>query len=221
MKDLSITQEYMICTANKKGVLSSSNQKAIACLIVGGLLEMQLENCISINDKKIHVCAPLPDNMSYLNPLYQIVNQGKPIKAEKVVETYTVAFTNKKLYELEDALIESLKEADVVEPVKTGIFGNKDSYAPKKEIITGIIEKIRAELLEDGEISEDVIALTALMDKAGSLKDYFSKYKQKELKNKIEIIKKSEAGTLAKEMAQHIEALEMAAIMPAIFTSMQ
>lgn len=31
------------------------------------------------------------------------------------------------------------------------------------------------------------------------MKDYFSKYEQKELKNKIEAIKKSEAGTLAKE----------------------
>ncbi len=58
----------------------------------------------------------------------------------------------------------------------------------KKDIITGIIEKIRAELLEDGEISEDVIVLTALMDKVGNLKDYFSKHEQKELKNRIEAV---------------------------------
>lgn len=75
--------------------------------------------------------------------------------------------------------------------------------------------------MEEGEISEDVIALTALMDKAGNLKDYFSKYEQKELKNKIKTIKKSEAGTLAKEMAQHIEALYMAAIIPVMFSNIQ
>lgn len=217
MKDLSITQEYMICTVNEKGTLSSYNQKAVVCLIVSGLLEMQLEQCISLNDKQVSVCGELPEHMAYLKPLYNVINQGKPMKVEKVVEAYTMTFTNKKLYELVDALMESLKEADVVEPVKAGASGNKDRYVPKKDIITGIIEKIRAELLEDGEISEDVIALTALMDKAGNLKDYFSKYEQKELKNRIEAIKKSEAGTLAKEMAQHIETLTvMIAIMPVI-----
>ncbi len=219
MKDLSIAQEYMICTVNEKGVVSSYNQKAVACLVVSGLLEMQLAKCIVLNDKKVSVCSELPENMTYLKPLYNIINQGKPIKVEKVVETYTIAFTNKKLYELEDTLIESLKEADVVEPAKTGLLGNKDSYVPKKDIVTGIIEKIRAELLEDGEISEDVIALTALMDRSGNLKDYFSKYEQKELKNKIEAIKKSEVGTLAKKITEHIDALSVAAIVPAIFSN--
>lgn len=219
MKDLSIAQEYMICTANGEGTIAGYNQKAVACLIVSGLLEMQLAKCISLNDKNVSVCAELPENMAYLKPLYNIINQGKPMKVEKVVKAYTIAFTNKKLYELEDALMESLKEADVVEPVKAGLLSNKEGYAPKKDIVIGIIEKIRAELLEDGEISEDVIALTALMDKAGNLKDYFSKYEQKELKNKIETIKKSEAGTLAKEMTQHIETLYIAAIIPAMFAN--
>ena len=219
MKDLSIAQEYMICTVNEKGAIAGYNQKAVVCLVVSGLLEMQLAKCIALNDKKVSVCSELPENMTYLKPLYNIINQGKPMKVEKVVETYTIAFTNKKLYELEDALMESLKEADVVEPAKAGLLGNKNSYAPKKDIVTGIIEKIRAELLEDGEISEDVIALTALMDKAGNLKDYFSKYEQKELKDKIEAIKKSEAGTLAKEMIEHIDALTVAAIVPAIFSA--
>lgn len=216
MKDLSITQEYMICTVNGKGTISSYNQKAVACLVVSGLLEMELAKCISINDKKVSVCAELPEGMAYLKPLYNVINQDKPMKIAKVIEAYTVAFTNKKLYELEDALMASLQEAGVVEPVKAGLLGNKDSY----DIVTGIIEKIRAELLEDGEISEDVIALTALMDKVGNLKDYFSKYEQKELKNKMEAIKKSEAGTLAKEMIQHIEALDMAAIIPTIIPTM-
>lgn len=59
--------------------------------------------------------------------------------------------------------MESLKEADAVEPAKAGLLGNKEIYVPKKATITRVIEKIRAELLEDGEISEDVIALTALI----------------------------------------------------------
>lgn len=141
MKDLSITQEYMICTVNVKGALSGYNQKAVACLIVSGLLEMQLAKCISLNDKKVSVCAELPEDMGYLKPLYNVLNQGKPMKAEKVVETYTIAFTNKNLYELVDTLMESLKEADVVEPVKAGLLGNTDRYVPKKTLLRELSKK--------------------------------------------------------------------------------
>lgn len=228
MKDLSITQEYMIFALNKKGSFPSSNSTAIACLVVSGVLEMQLEGCISLNDKKLTVCAKLPENLSYLKPLYNVINQGTPVKAEKVVEAYTVSFSNKKLNELTDALINELIKADIAEPAKAersgnkGTFSrlliggalmgaipsrNKDTFVPKKEVITGIIEKIRAELLEDGKISEEVIALTALMDKAKYLNEYFSKFEQQELKGKLEKIRNSDAGTLVKEMVQHIDDL--------------
>ncbi len=219
MKDLSITQEYMICTVNEEGILSSHNQKAIVCLIVSGVLEMQLEKCVYLKDKKLTVCAGLPENMAYLKPLYDVINQGKPVKAEKVVETYTAAFTNKKLNELVDALMDGLKAADVVELVKTGLLKNKDTFVPKKEVITGIIEKIRAELLEDGEISEEVVALTVLMEEAGSLNEYFSKFEQKELKTKLETIKNSDAGTFVKEMVQHMDELMASMLISSVIAS--
>lgn len=212
MKDLSITQEYMMLAVNEKGVLSAYNQKAIACLIVGGLAEMQMEGCIAMENKKIAVCAELPERISYLKPLYDIINRGKPVKPEKIMEAYTASFTNKNLNELLNAIVNELKAAGAVEPVKTGILGSKESYAPKKAVITGIVEKIRAELLEDGEISEEVIALTALLDKAGQLKDYFSKYEQKELKEKISQIRNSDAAKTAKETIQHIDALAASVI---------
>lgn len=105
-------------------------------------------------------------------------------------------------------MIDQLKSADAVEPVKTGLLGNKEAFAPKKEAVTGVIEKIRAELLEDGDVSEDVIALTVLLDKSGQLKEYFSKYEQKELKEKLEVIRKSEAGTTVKELLWYIDSLD-------------
>ena len=49
-----------------------------------------------------------------------------------------------------DALLDELKSADAVESVKTGLLGSKEAFAPKKEAVISVIEKIRAELLEDG-----------------------------------------------------------------------
>ena len=198
MRDLSITQEYMICTVNNKGALPAANPKAGVCLVVGGLLELQLEQCISMDDKKVvTVCAELPERMFYLKPLYDVIHQGKPM----------------------DALMESLKAADVVEPVKAGLFGNKEGYAPKKEVITGIIEKIRAELLEDGELSEDILALTILLDKSGQLKEYFSKFEQKELKGKLNAIRKSKTGTTVKDLLWYIDSLDASIMISTMISS--
>ena len=219
MNDLSITQEYMVCALYEKGTLSPNNQKAIACLIVGGILEMQLEKCISIENKKITVCTELPEHMSYLKPLYNVINQGKPIKADKVMEVYVASFSNKKLNELLEELINGLKVAGVIETVKAGLLGNKEKYIPKKEVVTNIIEKIRAELLEDGEVSEEVIALTALLDNAGQLKDYFSKYEQKELKEKLIEIRTSDAGKTVKEAIEYIDNLIAIIVASTVVTS--
>lgn len=220
MRDLSITQEYMICTVNNKGALPAANPKAGVCLVVGGLLELQLEQCISMDDKKVvTVCAELPERMLYLKPLYDVIHQGKPMKAQKIVETYVSSFTSKKLNMFLDALMESLKAADVVEPVKAGLFGNKEGYAPKKEVITGIIEKIRAELLEDGELSEDILALTILLDKSGQLKEYFSKFEQKELKGKLNAIRKSKTGTTVKDLLWYIDSLDSSIMISTMISS--
>lgn len=218
MRDLSITQEYMICTVNNKGALPAANPKVGVCLVVAGLLELQLENCISMDDK-VTVCAELPEHMSYLRPLYDVIRQGKPMKAQKILEAYVSSFTTKKLNMLLDALTESLKAAGVVDPVKAGLFGNKEGYAPKKEVITGIIEKIRAELLEDGELSEDVLALTVLLDKSGQIKEYFSKFEQKELKGKLDAIRKSKTGTTVKDLIWYIDSLDASVMLSAMISS--
>ena len=54
-----------------------------------------------------------------------------------------------------------------------------------------MIQNIRAELLEDGELSEDIIALTALLDKSGELSRYFSAYEKKALKARLKEIKEN------------------------------
>ncbi len=135
------------------------------------------------------------------------MNQGKPVKLDKVFETYMVAFTDKKLHELTDSIMNSLKDANVVIPVKAGIMGNKENYVPAKETVNYVIEKIRAELLEDGELTEDVIALTALLDRAGYLKDYFFKHEKSELKRRLSEIKDSEAGKSVKDMVNNVEGI--------------
>ncbi|MFD1412835.1 hypothetical protein [Oceanobacillus jeddahense] len=53
MNDLSITQEFLLCSLNDKGKLPSFTSERLVGFLASGLLELQLENCINIEEKKL------------------------------------------------------------------------------------------------------------------------------------------------------------------------
>ena len=90
-----------------------------------------------------------------------------------------------------NAVGKSLVEAGCAAEERGGLFGGKTIYVPNEKALDRVIQNIRAELLEDGELSEDIIALTALLDKSGELSRYFSAYEKKALKARLKEIKEN------------------------------
>lgn len=204
MKDLSITQEYLICAVNSKGKISGFGSEKLICLIASGLLELQLEDCIKIDKKRVTVTNNLPDEKLYLKPLYDFVNQQKPVKLEKILEAYNYSFKDRG-YELVNTIGASLKDIGLVEVTRTGIFGNKNAYIPNANAVHYVVDMIRAEFLEDVEVTEDIASLIILLDKSKLLKTYFSEYEQKEIKKKLKEITNSDTGKSIKDMVNNVE----------------
>ncbi len=204
MKDLSITQEYLICAVNSKGKISGFGSEKLICLIASGLLELQLEGCIKIDKKKVTVMNNLPEERLYLKPLYDFVNQQKPVKLEKVLEAYNYSFKDRG-YELVNSIGASLKDLDLVEVTCAGIFGNKNAYIPNSNAVHYVVDMIRAEFLEDVEVTEDIASLIILLDKSKLLKIYFSEYEQKEIKKKLKEITNSDTGKSIKDIVNTVE----------------
>ena len=204
MKDLSITQEYLICAVNSKGKISGFGSEKLICLIASGLLELQLEGCIKIDKKKVTVTNNLPEERLYLKPLYDFVNQQKPVKLEKVLEAYNYSFKDRG-YELVNSIGASLKDLDLVEVTCAGIFGNKNACIPNSNAVHYVVDMIRAEFLEDVEVTEDIASLIILLDKSKLLKIYFSEYEQKEIKKKLKEITNSDTGKSIKDIVNTVE----------------
>ncbi len=204
MQDLSITQEYFICALNEKGRISGLSTEKLVCLVAAGMLEMQLENCITINKKEVNVTGELPAGRDYLKPLYDYINQSKAVKIEKIMEAYNYSFTDKRLDELVGAIGSSLTMLGLVETAQAGLLGSKKSYIPKKNTINGVIDMVRAELLENGEVTDDVAALVVLLDKSKSINKYFSEFERKEINTKLTAIINSPNGNMVKSMVEHV-----------------
>lgn len=207
MKDLAITQEYLICAVNSKGKISGFSIEKLVCLIASGLLELQLEDCIKIDKKSVIVTDTLPDTKAYLKPLYDFIDKPKPVKLEKKLEAYTYSVTDKNLNELINSIGASLESLGLVEVTRSGMAVNKNAYIPHADSVHYVVDMIRAEFFEEVEITEDIASLIILLDKSRLLKTYFSEFEQKEIKQKLKEITGSDTGKMIKDMVDHVENL--------------
>lgn len=207
MKTLSLTQEYLLCTLNKKGKYSSMDMEKGVCLVAGGILELLIEDVVRLEGKKISTIASLPEEKEYLRTLYEQIRKKQPVKLESIVEYFSFNFSNKNLYVLIDDIGDTLEKDGCVRKETGGLFGKTTLYLPNPRAKDAVIQNIRAELLEDGEISEDIVALTALLNKSGDLSRYFSAYEKKDLKARLKNINNSSENQIVNQMVEYIEDL--------------
>ena len=209
MKDLGITQEYLLCTLNEKGRIPSLGVEKTVCLVAAGLLELALEGCVSLESRgalfsKVQVCAPLPAGREYLAPLYRFLSAGKPVPLDKLATEYCYTVTDKRWNELLGSVGGSLAALGLVQEEKGGLLGGRQCVLPRREAVALVVDKMRAELMEDGPVTDETVLLVNLLDKSGSLKTYFSKFERAELKEKLEGVLAAEEGRVMKEMVDYI-----------------
>ncbi|MCI9456758.1 MAG: GPP34 family phosphoprotein [Oscillospiraceae bacterium] len=207
MKDLSIIQEYTICAVNEKGKFPALSTEKAVCFVTAGILELRLEKCISIDGKKLDITGELPANRQYLKPLYNVIAQKAPVRLERVIEAYNYCLTHKHSDQLMESVGISLMQLGLAKEGRTGLLGSKKSFIPTQEAVRSVVEMLRAELLEDGEITEEAATLVILLEKGKCLKPYFSQFEQKEIKKKLRELIDSPEGKLVKDMVSYIECL--------------
>lgn len=208
MKNLSLTQQYLLCVLNKTGKLPTWGLEKTLCLSASGVLELLLDEVLGFDGKKLTVKSPLPEEKAYLKPVYEAVARKQPVKFEAVVEYFSLTLTDKHMNELIDSIGGSLAQKGCVQrEEKGGLWGGKNLYLPSEAAVDSVVQRIRAELLESGELSEDVVALTMLLHKSGDLQRYFSAYEKKNLKNRLKEIKTNPQNELIERTFAYVDSL--------------
>lgn len=213
MKDLSVSQSYLICALNKYGKLPSLSLESPVCLLAGGLIDLIFAKCIIVGeDNKLYVINDLTEEHQYLNSLYTFIKNSKPLKIEKLASEYTFTFSDKHIKLLIKDIGASLVSLGYATANNVGLLRKTACFIPNTKIIDNIIQNIRAELLENGAVSDNTIALVSLMDKDKQIKKYFSTYEKDELKLRLKQIKDSDSNKLVKKMIDYIEMMVFAVI---------
>jgi hypothetical protein len=115
-----------------------------------------------------------------------------------------------------DSIGHSLIEKGCADIAEGGMLDKSSRYVPKKESIDRIVEKIRAELLENGTISETTVALVSLLENSGYIKQYFSAYEKKRLITRLKEIKDHPASKIVTEMSDLLNQIALICAISAV-----
>lgn len=203
MRDLTVTEKYLIVSLTDRGKLPLLGVEVPSCLVVAGLFDMVFDGVVEIGAKKrLKAVKELPDNLSFLRCLYDMIIENPKLTPDKLVSEHMLTFTGKRLTNYLKAVAGSLAEKGLADLEKDGeVCFPKDGEKDK------IIQEIRAELMEDGVVSKEILLLIALMYKGQQIKKYFSKYEADCLKKRIKEMKKTEIGELVSEAVDYITCL--------------
>ncbi|MCR1898413.1 GPP34 family phosphoprotein [Irregularibacter muris] len=196
--DYSISQSFLLCVLKEDGTIPKLSLDE-NWLIAAGMLDLILNDIIDYVDEKIQVKGELPRNLSYLKTFYTFLKSSDK-SAKSVVIEFSTKDLGKSKTKLFKAIAKSLAEVNAVKiDSKANFLSSSESYIPNKVEVKKIIEEIRAELLEDGPVTQENTVLSMLLDKSSHLKDYFSKHERNKLNEKMEEIRNSPVNSPVKE----------------------
>ncbi|MCL1803067.1 MAG: GPP34 family phosphoprotein [Eubacteriaceae bacterium] len=196
MQELSLAQEFYLCSFNEKGNIPALKSVEVSvCLLAGAIIELVQEGYLSISENsQISISKQWDGQLPYLKPLYdKIASFSKPKDITGIMEAFELGLSQKPFTELMSAIGSNLAASGhALELSKQSMRKEKITYAPRPEAVTRVIEKVRAEFLEDGIMEEETMHLASLLDKSTLIGDYFSKVETAALKKRLKEVRASE-----------------------------
>lgn len=204
MMELSFAQNFSLIALNAQDCnrLTVAKKIALRCIAAATILELSLENrqFETLTLKKGDL-----DQLSY--SLYQeTVIKALLGKSDELSETVpnilmkVTKLSSKKLKEIEQSLVVTLTVLDAIEKipallgcdlefVTAGI--EMEEYRSNSDTFTRLIESLRADILEDGPMTDESILMLYLLKESGCVHDLFTKEELRRVGERINEILQS------------------------------
>ncbi|MBP1997100.1 GOLPH3/VPS74 family protein [Paenibacillus eucommiae] len=192
LKNLSIPQEFVLLALDRETnkLKSIFRQHVALYTVMACIVELSINGNVTFeDDDTVRISNSKSTGEKYLDRLLEIMNDEKPKKLKKWVNYfYNHIFKQREVYKI---VVESLVEKGILEIENTEVLFvvPVKKYSDVAKTRNHIVEKIRAELLEHGNVEEHTLALVFFLNVKKMLNDYFSDYEQKTLKQKLEILR--------------------------------
>ncbi len=203
MEPYGLTQWYFLCTVGDRGRMGSWDLEKLVGLTAAAAAELLLDGAAALEDDRLSLCGPLP--AAHLAPVYDYVKRKGAVKVRAVVEAFAVSLTSRMPNSLIEAVAGSLEAAGLLQRETGGLLGRSPRYVPVPAARDRAVEALRAELLEEGAVSEEAAAMALLLHKSGQLNRYFSPYERKGLKARLKALRQDPEAGRAVALAKAVE----------------
>ena len=168
---------------------------------------MFLDNKIAFNEKdQIIVTDARLTGIQYVDEVLKTIHESKNLKKldEWIEHFYIHSKFCSKVY---NSIVKEIIDNGILEK-ENGEKLVDFSKGTFKDIGEHIIQKLRAELLEERSIDENTMYLSLLLDSNKMLMAYFSEYEYKIIKERIEEVAKSNETRIFKLIKKEITKIE-------------
>ena len=210
MKELSITEKYslFVIKGNKKIDMSTFapyfTVSIVMEMVLEGILSVDGKDEISINSKKV--------KDGYRKNMLDIINEKstKSLTIRKLVYNLYGIINNSKMKPIKDNLVKSLIEKDSITKInKKVLFFNKEILNVKEDIFQNVVEEIRSEFLEKGNITDEMIILSTILSETRNINKIFSTYEKSQMKDRLKEIKQTDLSKKVQIARQVIDEMTM------------
>lgn len=216
MADLKLAQSFSMIALNAQDSLHMTTTKRVAlrCMAAAVILETYLDGCFEQTGDKLIIKDGFRDRYSKV-PYYEaifnpILNKNSGAKTDLKWWLKKASMLHKnKLIIFEHAVADSLEEINLLEEIP-GLLGCDlyfvtsgvaiKEYRSSIQEYTRITENIRAEILEDGPVTDETICMLWLLRESGCMHDFFSRNEMEKTAARMYELYKS--SSLAKAVFQ-------------------
>jgi len=167
-----ISDEFILLTKGRKVKRSFIGRERVQQLYaIGGLfMDLLISDFIGFDDKNKIIIKNPTVNIKHepAKRLYSLIQATKALTFKKWMSKFNIPSKERKY-------------------IYNGFNNTLNNIS---ELQQKTVEKIRAELLEEGTVSEETVALTLLLSASKTIKDYFSKFEIDQLNNRIDEFQK-------------------------------
>lgn len=210
--ELSTTEQFIILDLmgknlikNKKVKVGNSKIYSIASIFI----DLCFKDKIAFNEnQQVIITNSELTGIEYNDIVLKTIASKKTMSIKEWIEYF---YSHPKLRDsIYNAITQSIIKKDVLEVISSPSLLNssKKSYIDSKNIGDFIVQKLRAELLEDGNIDDNTLSLVILLDENKMLMSYFSEYEYKDIKDRIEKMYEDKATNKFKIIKKAITNIE-------------
>ena len=174
MAGATLTQKTYLLMADERGELPKASLTPEVCFVGTVFATLMDEGLLALTKAgTVVVRGELPDDLKHLSEVFEYVRRKQP-SIRDFAKRFNSVLTGKHSGKLVEAVGASLAEMDMAHEVKKTITGRR-RYAPDPEAKQVLLDGIRTAMLEGGEKTPGIVALSVTLDRAEMLDKYFTK----------------------------------------------